>query len=264
MSSTKVTLSLVRSRLKLIEQVAESWGDCKLSTTSFTTDDFHTLTRWIDLFASSRSLQDLCKQVVHTDAASGECRGAHVYALNHKSNLVPIAGYGIDFAPANEELTSWGEDELSSSIREKKCVFTSEGRYRKESPILALPLLKDSTPMGCMVLVMREGTEGSPLPDSIFSSISKLGAYFLETHAALPSLANGRPSGSVDDLTTRQVTIIGLIGQGMTNAEIAREILLSESTVRQETIRIYRSLGVGNRQDALLKARALGLLPTLA
>lgn len=235
-----------------------------MTTTSFTTDDFHTLTRWIDLFSSSRTLQDLCKQVVHTDSLQGECRGAHVYALNHKSNLVPIAGYGIEFAPANEELTSWGEDEVSRSIREKKCVFTSEGKYKNESPVLALPLLKDSTPLGCMVLVMTEGTDESPLPDSIFMSISKLGAYFLETHATIPSLANAKSSGSVDDLTTRQVTIMGYIAQGFTNGEIAREVLLSESTIRQETIRIYRALGVGNRQDAVLKARALGLLPSFA
>lgn len=257
-------MSLVRSRLKKIEQVAESWGDCTLSIASYTSDDFDILTRCIDLFSSSRTLQDLCKQVVHTDSLFGECRGAHVYALNHKSNLVPLAGYGIDFAPTNDEISTWGEDEVASSIRDKKCVYTPNGKYKEGFPVLALPLLKDSTPLGCLVLVMKEGIEESPLPDSIFASISKLGAFFLETHGALPAHSGGRPSGSVDDLTTRQVSIIGYIAQGMTNAEIAREILLSESTIRQETIRIYRSLGVGNRQDALLKARAMGLLPSLA
>jgi ATP/maltotriose-dependent transcriptional regulator MalT len=42
--------------------------------------------------------------------------------------------------------------------------------------------------------------------------------------------------------------------------EIAKELLLSESTIRQETVRIYRILGVGNRQDAVKRAQALGIL----
>jgi ATP/maltotriose-dependent transcriptional regulator MalT len=42
--------------------------------------------------------------------------------------------------------------------------------------------------------------------------------------------------------------------------EIAKELLLSESTIRQETVRIYRILGVGNRQDAVKRGPALGIL----
>jgi ATP/maltotriose-dependent transcriptional regulator MalT len=37
--------------------------------------------------------------------------------------------------------------------------------------------------------------------------------------------------------------------------------MLSESTIRQETVKIYRSLGVGDRLEAVKKAKVLGLLP---
>jgi ATP/maltotriose-dependent transcriptional regulator MalT len=53
------------------------------------------------------------------------------------------------------------------------------------------------------------------------------------------------------------------MGDGMTNAEISTKVLLSESTVRQETIRIYRALAVPGRQEAVAKARALGLIQKL-
>jgi ATP/maltotriose-dependent transcriptional regulator MalT len=48
---------------------------------------------------------------------------------------------------------------------------------------------------------------------------------------------------------------------GHVNLEIAKVLMLSESTIRQETVKIYRALGVGNRQEAVRKAKALGLLP---
>jgi DNA-binding NarL/FixJ family response regulator len=51
------------------------------------------------------------------------------------------------------------------------------------------------------------------------------------------------------------------MAHGKTNIVISREMILSESTIRQETVRIFRAMSVGNRQQAVLKAEALGLLP---
>ena len=34
------------------------------------------------------------------------------------------------------------------------------------------------------------------------------------------------------------------MAQGLTNAQIAQELMLSESSIRQETVKIYRALGV--------------------
>ena len=54
------------------------------------------------------------------------------------------------------------------------------------------------------------------------------------------------------------------MGDGLTNADIGHRVLLSESTVRQETIRIYRALGVTGRMEAVAKARSFGLIPKLS
>jgi DNA-binding NarL/FixJ family response regulator len=61
-----------------------------------------------------------------------------------------------------------------------------------------------------------------------------------------------------------QLIILSRIQDGLVNLEIAKDLMLSESTIRQETVRIYRALGVGNRQEAVKKARALGLLPKVS
>jgi DNA-binding NarL/FixJ family response regulator len=62
---------------------------------------------------------------------------------------------------------------------------------------------------------------------------------------------------SEDGLTERQTQIVRLMGEGKTNAAIARSLGYSESTIRQESMGIYRSLGVNNREEAVAAHGAL-------
>lgn len=62
------------------------------------------------------------------------------------------------------------------------------------------------------------------------------------------------------DLSERQLEILRLMSAGKTNAAIARELGYSESTVRQETMVIYRALGVDGREGAAARAAEWGLL----
>jgi DNA-binding NarL/FixJ family response regulator len=66
-------------------------------------------------------------------------------------------------------------------------------------------------------------------------------------------------NGSVE-LTDRQLEILRCISLGMTNSSIARKIGYSDSTVRQETIAIYRKLGARDRIDAAHIGQANGLI----
>ena len=89
----------------------------------------------------------------------------------------------------------------------------------------------------------------------------KLGAFYLESlDVGNMAQSTGALSVNPEDLTARQMTILGHIDAGLVNTEIAQLLMLSESTIRQETVRIYRALGVGNRKEAAKKAKALGLL----
>jgi DNA-binding CsgD family transcriptional regulator len=51
-------------------------------------------------------------------------------------------------------------------------------------------------------------------------------------------------------LSARQREILGLVVEGMSNAEIARRLFLSESTVKQHLRGAYKLLGASNRTEA--------------
>ena len=63
-----------------------------------------------------------------------------------------------------------------------------------------------------------------------------------------------------NELSDRQLQIVHMMSLGKTNGSIARELGFSESTVRQETISIYRALGVSGRDAAVIRSREWGLL----
>jgi DNA-binding CsgD family transcriptional regulator len=66
---------------------------------------------------------------------------------------------------------------------------------------------------------------------------------------------------AVGDLTARQLRVLSLMAKGMTNGQIARVLAFSESTVRQETMAIYRILQVKGRAEAFEFGRNHGLIP---
>ena len=70
-----------------------------------------------------------------------------------------------------------------------------------------------------------------------------------------------RQQASREELTARQLRVLSLMAKGMTNGQIARVLAFSESTVRQETMAIYRNLQVKGRAEAIDFGRNHGLIP---
>jgi len=61
-------------------------------------------------------------------------------------------------------------------------------------------------------------------------------------------------------LNQRQILILRGMVEGKTNHELATEMGFSVSTIRHETMRIYQTLSVSDRQEAAKKALMLGLV----
>ncbi|ARH92910.1 response regulator [Streptomyces sp. MOE7] len=61
-------------------------------------------------------------------------------------------------------------------------------------------------------------------------------------------------------LSGRECEVLRLVGQGLSNAEIGRELFIGEATVKTHLLRAFRKLDVADRTAAVLTALERGLL----
>jgi LuxR family maltose regulon positive regulatory protein len=74
------------------------------------------------------------------------------------------------------------------------------------------------------------------------------------------SLPDSYSKPLVEPLTEREVEVLCLIAEGLSNREIARRLFIAPSTVKRHTSKIYGKLDVHSRTQAVARARALGAL----
>lgn len=61
-------------------------------------------------------------------------------------------------------------------------------------------------------------------------------------------------------LSKREMEVLQLLGQGMSNQEIADQLFVSENTVKTHTNRIFEKLGIKSRAQAMVKAKEIGMI----
>lgn len=62
-------------------------------------------------------------------------------------------------------------------------------------------------------------------------------------------------------ITPREMEILGLIAQGMSNREIAEKLFVSENTVKTHSSRVFDKLGAKRRTQAVQLGKELRLIP---
>jgi DNA-binding NarL/FixJ family response regulator len=132
-------------------------------------------------------------------------------------------------------------------------------------------LLKDVTPEHLVAAVQLVRTGDALLAPSITRRL-------VERFAAAPDSAGqgkaarpGRPAASASArprtaacdtsaLTPREMEVLGLVARGLSNAEIASELILSEATVKTHVARILTKLSLRDRVQAVVLAYETGLV----
>jgi DNA-binding NarL/FixJ family response regulator len=112
-------------------------------------------------------------------------------------------------------------------------------------------LLKDVPPEQ-LAAGIRIVAEGEAL---LAPSITK--RLIQEFAQATPAAAE--PPKGLDELTARELEVFRLVARGLSNAEIAAELIVSETTVKTHVARLLMKLGLRDRVQAVVLAYESGV-----
>jgi LuxR family maltose regulon positive regulatory protein len=85
-----------------------------------------------------------------------------------------------------------------------------------------------------------------------------LGTFETEKQTQRASSPAGQPL--IEPLSERELEVLRLIAQGLSNEEISQQLFLALSTVKGHNQRLFDKLGVQRRTEAVARARELALL----
>jgi DNA-binding NarL/FixJ family response regulator len=129
-------------------------------------------------------------------------------------------------------------------------------------------VLKDAPKRQLLDAVRRTLIGESPLNQElamqVISRFSRMARKAREATESAGQPAAARPrEGEAPDpeaLTPRELEVLGLLAQGKSNPQIARDLVISRATAKTHVERIIRKLEVSDRTQAVLRAIELGLV----
>lgn len=187
--------------------------------------------------------------VVVGEAGDGFAVLDQVRALSPDVVLMDIRMPGLDGLAATERLQAMAE-------APRVVVLTTFDQ--NEYVVRALRagaygfLLKDA-PSSRLVNAVRAAAGGDAL---IEPSITR---RLVERYVAQPTSAHGRPE-ALRRLTDRELGVLRLVARGLSNAEVAAELVVAESTVKTHVARMLAKLGVRDRVQAVVLAYECGFV----
>jgi LuxR family maltose regulon positive regulatory protein len=116
---------------------------------------------------------------------------------------------------------------------------------------------------------------GPPMANLLYSLVRKgvaadhigrlLTAFPLDARNAVALAAAGKQDDEIiEPLSEREVEVLGLLAERLSDKEIAERLRISPLTVRRHSVNLYQKLHVNSRRQAVSRAQALGLLRTPA
>ena len=114
-------------------------------------------------------------------------------------------------------------------------------------------MLKDAPPRQLAEAVRTVATGETLLAPAITKRL-------VERYVRVPPPGSAAGRERLRDLTEREREVLGLIARGLSNAEIASQLFLSEATVKTHVTRILSKLDLRDRVQAVVLAYETGLV----
>ncbi len=127
---------------------------------------------------------------------------------------------------------------------------------RQEHPDAKVLILTISDREEDLLHALRFGAQGYLLKSATITEVAEAvrrtaaGEAMLSPHIATRLVAEFRQKADEPELSGRETDVLQLVGQGLTNTEIANRLFIGESTVRTYLHRLLDKLHLRNRTEA--------------
>lgn len=240
----------------------------------------------VDFLASQPTFDEVAMQLVVTLLSTHHPRAALISVFEQDGSLHAAGSFGLTDAAilSSKKISLWDESPISEAVRSGKpftmCdtqalgvkypMLTKQGELLL--PTVAWPLAVRERQIGAIEVLFSEEPDVDALERDFAVMMPIMSLYLAMTRGGNVAVGpdfksplgiqhvGATPAPTKTHLTKRQLVILDLMARHMTNAQIANRIGYSESTIRQETIAIYRFLGADGRHQAVELARLRGLL----
>ncbi len=220
--------------------------------------------------------------LIRQDQVAAAARLAGQYDLPHSQARVLIAqgdpGAALAvLGPLGQRLQAqgWADERLRTLVLQAVAQHALEEEGGADEGAAAHSLgeaLALAEPGGFIRLFVDEG---APMAELLSAAAAQgirpdyvgrlLAAFRRETKggrpaASAPASPAPGPSSSAEPLSQRELEVLRLIAQGLSNREIGQRLFLALDTVKGHNRRIFEKLNVQRRTEAVARAGELGLL----
>ena len=232
----------------------------------------------VRLAISADDMHDFCRQVVFDVPMAPPLIGSAIHMISDECEFVLGGSFGIQ-TPSGAQLSLDVNSDcpVTNSLRSRKPIVISrepvavhaccEERFftgSKSSCMVLIPLVRRSTLAGVLSLYFHDDVPDDTAANPLIQLLTLCAELLLENRWQTVSSAT-KPVANIQTaltrLSSRQRQVLELASREMTSRDISTQLHVSESTVKQELRRVFRTLGVDNRIDAAKLYRSLGAPP---
>ena len=223
------------------------------------------------------TIEDVLGHLVLRIMAPLDASSAFISKLDSQNSLVVVGSFGIPaatFSSYEESFSLSDHLPITDAIRLRKVVsINSLPNWPKqyetllgatyasnEKSFIAFPIERSGTPVAVAAFFFNSKVILDPDIELFIQSIANVLAMYLYRQPCNENAYKSRlisENKSVSrrselglELTQRQQLILRMVSEGRTNIAIGDMLKYSESTIRQETIKIFSKLGCDGRDEA--------------
>jgi DNA-binding NarL/FixJ family response regulator len=220
------------------------------------------VTRFATLLTRSPSVDDLLATLLRDFLSQEDISAIEIQVIGRAENLILryFIGEPID-GPEGKSTTSL------TNLLENQDIHTDLEKagsiHNSHNHITLTAIALDSTIKGFYLFQHGKHHEASSNSAQYLQTLSSLMTIYLVSmfpggiRASL--LGSEAKAESVSELSARQLMILAGMVDGKTNPELSTALGYSVSTIRHETMDIFKILGVADRKEAAKSAIAKGL-----